>query len=82
MRHKQRLLALEIADIRRMAAEGGAPYGFTADQMLDEAIRFLQSPPDEQKRQFPGYSDAEWCALWACLPLYRLARRGPVKGCR
>jgi hypothetical protein len=82
MSHKQRLLALEIADIRSMAAEGGAPYGFTADQILDEAIAFLQWPPEDQKRQFPGYSDAEWCALWARLPLYRLARRGPVKGRR
>jgi hypothetical protein len=82
MRHKQRLLALEITEIRRQAADGGAPYGFTADQILDELLDFLHRPPADQKRQLPGYSDDEWSAVWARLPLYRLARRGPVKGRR
>ncbi len=79
MRLNRRIAALEIAEVRRMAAESGARYGFSADQILDEAIAFLQWPPADQKRQFPGYSDAEWSALWARLRLYRMARHRPGK---
>jgi len=82
MRHKQRLLALEIAQQRRWAAEGGAPYGFTADQMLDEFIDFLHRPRDQQKREFPHLSDAELDWLQSRLPLYRRARDSAPKGCR
>jgi hypothetical protein len=82
VRAKQRLLALEIADIRRMAAEGGAPYGFSADQILDELLDFLRRPRAEQKRDCPGYSDQELDWLESRLPLYRLSRSWPQRGRR
>jgi hypothetical protein len=76
----RRLLALEIQRLRHMAAEGGAPYGFGADAILDELIDFLQRPREQQKRDCPGYSDAELDWLESRRSLYRMARHGPAKG--
>jgi hypothetical protein len=82
MRHKQRLLALEIAQQRRWAADGGAPYGFTADRMLDELIDFLHRSRAQQKRDFPHLTDTELDWLQNRLPLYRRARAWAPKGYR
>ena len=82
MRHKQRLLALEIAQQRRWAADSGAPYGFTADQIVDELIDFLHRPRAQQKRDFPHLTDAELDWLQSRLPLYRRARAWVPKGYR
>jgi hypothetical protein len=79
----RRLLALEIQRLRRMAAEGGAPYGFDADTILDALIDFLQRPREQQKRDCPGYTDVELDWLESRLSLYRQARcYGSAKGRR
>lgn len=78
----RRLLALEIQRLRRMAAEGGAEFGFSADEILAETIDFLQRPRAQQKRECPQFSDAELDWLEHRLPLYRRAWRGAAKGHR
>jgi hypothetical protein len=45
---ERRLARLEMAHIRQLAAEAGAPHGFTADDILDEARRFFALPLEEQ----------------------------------
>jgi hypothetical protein len=48
---KARLIKLHLAYIRQLAAEAGAPYGLTADDVLEEARAFLALPPEVQQRE-------------------------------
>jgi hypothetical protein len=45
------LHALDWCEIYKRAAAAGAPYGLTADEVLDEAMALLALPPDELQRQ-------------------------------
>jgi hypothetical protein len=47
---RRRLERLEYAHLRRLAAKAGKPYGFSADQVLDEARRVLALPDDQQRQ--------------------------------
>jgi hypothetical protein len=47
---RRRLERLEYENLRRMAAKAGQPYGFSADQVLDEARRVLALPDDQQRQ--------------------------------
>jgi hypothetical protein len=48
---RSRLNALEARHIRELYAALGAPYGLTADEVLDEAMALLALPPDELARE-------------------------------
>lgn len=51
MRDPQRRLEwLEYENLRRMAAKAGESFGYSADQVLDEARRVLALPEDEQRQ--------------------------------
>jgi hypothetical protein len=45
---RRRLERLEYAHLRRLAAEAGKPYGLSADDILDEARRFVALSDAEQ----------------------------------
>ena len=45
---RRRLERLEYALLRRLAANGGKPYGFSADDILDEARRLVALSDAEQ----------------------------------
>jgi hypothetical protein len=47
---RRRLERLEYARLRRLAANAGQPYGFSADDILDEASRVFALPDDHQRR--------------------------------
>jgi hypothetical protein len=47
---RRRLERLEYENLRRMAAKAGKPYGYSADQVLDEARRVLALPDDQQRQ--------------------------------
>jgi len=47
---QRRLERLEYENLRRMAAKAGQPYGYSADQVLDEARRVLALPDDQQRQ--------------------------------
>jgi hypothetical protein len=42
--HHRRLRRIEAQHIYRLAEEAGRPHGFTAEQVIAEARRFLPSP--------------------------------------
>jgi hypothetical protein len=65
---------LEARSHRRMAAEAGAARGFTADQILDETIRWLRLPPDEQVARCPHFTPEEMCIMRSWLPGIKRAR--------
>jgi hypothetical protein len=47
---RRRWERLEYAHLRRLAANAGKLYGFSADDILDEARRVLALPDDEQRQ--------------------------------
>ncbi len=47
MSHKRRLYALQQQYIRREAANAGAPFRLSAEEVLDEARRFLRRSLEE-----------------------------------
>jgi DNA-directed RNA polymerase specialized sigma24 family protein len=47
---RRRLEQLEYENLRRMAAKAGQPFGYSADQVLDEARRVLALPDDQQRQ--------------------------------
>jgi hypothetical protein len=47
---RRRLEQLEYVRLRHMAAKAGQPYGYSADQVLDEARRVLALPDDQQRQ--------------------------------
>jgi hypothetical protein len=69
-----RLEQLEARSHRLMAAEAGAARGFTADQILDEAIRWLSWPPDEQAAVCPQFRAEEMSIMRSWLPGIKRAR--------
>jgi hypothetical protein len=52
----RRLKACELAHMRRLAAESGAPYGLTAEEILDEARRFFALPLSEQLAEVQAHT--------------------------
>jgi hypothetical protein len=76
MTRQRRLELLEVRWHRRMATEAGALYGFSADQILEETIRWLSLPPDEQRASLPHYTPEELALMRSWLPAIRRARRG------
>jgi hypothetical protein len=48
MTRRDRIEALEWQRTRRLAAEMGAEHGFSADQVIAEALRFFALPLAEQ----------------------------------
>jgi hypothetical protein len=55
--NRRRLRRLEARRIYQLAAEAGAPHGFTAEQVIAEARRFFALSDDEQR--------AKWADLYA-----------------
>jgi hypothetical protein len=55
--HRRRLRRLEAQHIIDLATAAGAPYGFTAEQVIAEARRFFALSDDEQR--------AKWADLYA-----------------
>jgi hypothetical protein len=49
--HRRRLERLAWQHIRQLAAEAGRPFGFTADDILDEARRIFALPEAAQRRE-------------------------------
>jgi len=47
----RRIAVLEECYLRHLAAEAGAPYGLTADDVREEARTFLACPPEVQQRE-------------------------------
>lgn len=56
-RWKRRIHACEHTFIRRLAAEAGAPYGVTADDLLEEARRFFALSLAEQLAELGTLTD-------------------------
>ena len=52
MSRDRRLRRLEWQYIRQLAAEAGKPYGFSADDILDEARRLVALSDAEQDAEF------------------------------
>jgi hypothetical protein len=74
---RPRLARLERLEARShwlMAAEAGAARGFTADQILDEAIRWLNLPPEEQAALCPHFTPEEMFIMRSWLPGIKRAR--------
>jgi hypothetical protein len=70
---QRRVEALEAARWRR-AATDAAPPGFTADDVLDQCIRFLEMPLEQQRCDYPHYTDDERREMSTWLPAIRRAR--------
>jgi hypothetical protein len=49
--HRRRLERLDWQHIRQLAAEAGQPFGFTADDILEEARRIFALPEAVQRRE-------------------------------
>jgi hypothetical protein len=56
----------------RILAAMQAP--FSVDPVLDEAIRFLTMPPDQQRHEYPNFTEAERREMSTWLPAIRRAR--------
>ena len=55
--HRRRLERLAWQHIRQLAAEAGRPFGFTADDILDEARRIFALPEAAQRRELHRVSN-------------------------
>ena len=73
MSTRQRIDALEVTHWRRAVA-AMAPPGLTVDAILEECIRFLEMPPDQQRREYPNFTEAERREMSTWLPAIRRAR--------
>jgi hypothetical protein len=49
--HRRRLERLDWQHIRQLAADAGRPFGFTADDILEEARRMFARPAAAQRRE-------------------------------
>jgi hypothetical protein len=47
---RRRLERLEYENLRRMAAKAGQPYGYSAEDILNEARRVLALSDDKQRQ--------------------------------
>ena len=54
-----RLQRVQDALITRMAAEAGAPYGLSAEEVLDEATALLAWPPEVLERELAAFREEE-----------------------
>ena len=70
---QRRIEALEVAQWRRMVT-AAAPPGFTGDEVLDEVIRFLEMPMEQQRHDYPNYTEDERREMRTWLPMIRRAR--------
>jgi hypothetical protein len=57
--HDARLQWLEIARWRREAAKAGAPHGISADAILAQSVRFLETSLDQRIREYSDFTEAE-----------------------
>ena len=55
--HRRRLERLAWQHIRQLAADAGRPFGFTADDILEEARRMFARPDAAQHRERHRVSD-------------------------
>jgi hypothetical protein len=72
---RTRMKTLEAAHWRRMVAQVAPPH-LTVDAILDEAIRFLEMPVEQQRREYPDFTDDERREMSTWLPAIRWARWG------
>jgi hypothetical protein len=75
MTSRQRLDALEAAHWRRMVAQA-APSDITVDAILEQCIHFLEMPVEQQRREYPDFTDDERRKMYTWLPAIRRARWG------
>jgi hypothetical protein len=75
MTRRQRLDALEARHWRRMAAQA-APPDLTVDAILEQCIRFLEMPVEQQRREYPDFTADERHEMATWLPAIRRARGG------
>jgi hypothetical protein len=73
--HETRLQRLEIACWRRSVAQAvqGTPFG--VDDVLEQAIAFLETPMAQRMRDYPAFTEAEHATMETWLPAIRLAYR-------
>jgi hypothetical protein len=69
-----RLQRLEVARWRREAAKAGAPHGYSADIILAQSVRFLETPIEQRIREYPNFTEAEHREMQTWLPTVRRAR--------
>jgi hypothetical protein len=69
----RRLDALEAAHWRRKVARY-CPPGFTPEEFLDRAIRWLELPIEAQQASMPNFTAAELQIIRSWLPSLRRAR--------
>jgi hypothetical protein len=55
--HRRRLERLDWQHIRQLAADAGQPFGFTADDILEEARRIFARPEAAQRRELHRVSN-------------------------
>jgi hypothetical protein len=75
MTSRQRLDALEAAHWRWMVAQA-APPNIRVDAILEQCIRFLEMPVEQQRREYPDFTDDERREMYTWLPAIRRARWG------
>jgi hypothetical protein len=75
MTSRQRLDALEARHWRRMVARA-APPNITVDAILEQCIHFLEMPVEQQRREYPDFSDDERCEMSTWLSVIQRARWG------
>jgi hypothetical protein len=75
MRH--RLEVLEAQSWRHLAAEAGAAAGFSADQVLSQALSFLTLPMAQLRAELPNFREAELHEMKRWVPVIRRAMRPP-----
>ena len=58
MRYRRRIERLEYLCLLALAAEAGAPYGFTGEQVIEEARDLLALPPEARQRELEALQRA------------------------
>ena len=59
MPYRRRIERLEYQQrVAELAAEAGAPYGFTGEQVLEEARNLLALPPEAGRRELEALQRA------------------------
>jgi hypothetical protein len=72
---RTRMETLEAAHWRRAVAQV-APPDITIDAILDECIRFLEMPDEQQWREYPNFTEDQRREMASWLPAIRRARWG------
>jgi hypothetical protein len=73
------LEAIEVRRQRQLASEAAQSLGLSLNHILDEAIRVLALPMDEQRVLLPGCTDAERRHMQTLRPWIWRARYGPPR---